>query len=321
MANSFNVSHTVRYIFAPVNCQLNKSSHFPLYLQDKNSIHSSVIIISLTFEQSKNIKAIVWTVAIHVALLILFITFSYTLPPPAPMENFSMEVNLGIGTEGFGDDQPELPDDPAAPDVSTAAYADAGEDPADTKEIVTTSNSDAPEVLSKPKTTDKKPVSNKDNSKKKKPVSNQPVANNAKKPTREKPKYTYPGETGKGGNSAANNRSGGNEGIGSGAGDMGVPGGTPGAKNYVGTSFRLGNRKMIARPDPNAAFREGGQVVINVTVNREGKIVSYRIKSAASTALRKIAEQKITAVRFNAAPDAPVEQFGDITFMFKATRE
>lgn len=275
----------------------------------------------MTFEQSKNIKAIAWTVAIHVALLILFITFSYTLPPPAPMENFSMEVNLGTGTEGYGDDQPELPDDPAAPDVSTAAFADAGDDAADTKEIVTTNQADAPEVLSKPKSADKKPVSNKEKSNKKQPINTQAANQNAQKPTREKPKYTYPGETGKGGNSASNNRAGGNEGIGSGSGDMGVPSGTPGAQNYVGTSFRLGNRKMVARPDPNATFNEGGQVVINVTVNREGKIVSYRIKSAASTALRKIAEQKLAAVRFNAAPNAPVEQFGDITFMFKATRE
>ncbi len=277
----------------------------------------------MTFEQSKNTKAIIWTVTIHLVLLVLFITLKYTLPAQASMENFSMEVNLGTGDEGFGNDQPELPDDPAAPEAAIASNAQTNSDDINSREVVTTNNADAPEVLSKPKTTDKKRVSNKEKTDKRKPATTPLTANNNnnRKTTTEKPKYTYPGETGKGGNSAANNRPGGNEGIGNGNGDMGVPGGTPEAKNYVGTSYRLGDRKMVARPNPNAEFREGGQVIVNVTVNRDGKIVSYRIKNAANAALRRIAEQKIQSVRFNAAPNAPVEQFGDITFVFKATRK
>lgn len=269
----------------------------------------------MTFEQIKNSKALVWTVAVHIILLILFLTLKYTLPAQTPVEDLIMEVNLGTGTEGSGDDQPEDPEDPAPPDNAIDAGTIATTKDVNTKEVMTTKNSDAPEVVSKPSSNKKKPVKpSPDATKKSTSTTN---ANTTTKAQQQKAKYTYPGATGKGGNSAANNHPGSSEGNGNGNGDMGVPGGTPGAKNYAGISYRLGNRKMIARPDPKADFNEGGKVVVNVTVNREGKIVSYRILSAKNAVIRKLAEQKIKSVRFNPSTNAPVEQFGDVTFDFK----
>lgn len=276
----------------------------------------------MTFERSKNIKAISWTAGIHVLLLVLFLVLKYTLPAQPKNDDFSMEVNLGTSDNGYGNDQPEIPEDPAPPEAAIAPATATKTGESNTKEILTSDDKDAAGVVSKPKTTDKKTVTINDKEKKNKSKAvTQNTTQQKKQAVAEKPKYTYPGSNGKGGNSASNSHAGGNEGIGAGDGDMGVPGGTPGAKNYVGIAVRLGNRKMVARPDPNATFNEGGNVVINVTVNREGNIVNYRIKSAANATLRRLAEQKIKSVRFNKAPDAPVEQFGDITFIFKATRK
>jgi hypothetical protein len=62
-------------------------------------------------------------------------------------------------------------------------------------------------------------------------------------------------------------------------------------------------------------------VVIRVTVNRDGVIVDSRIVSAANATIRALASKKLQSVRFNKSPTAPAEQFGNITFEFKATRK
>jgi outer membrane biosynthesis protein TonB len=143
----------------------------------------------------------------------------------------------------------------------------------------------------------------------------------------QKPRYVFSGSAGRGGNRAAANMPGTNEGNTHGNGDRGVPGGTPGAANYTGIpgrgngiSHTLSGRSIVAFPPPDADFREGGKVVIRITVNREGAIVNKTVKSATNAEIRAIALRKVDKVKFNKSENAPEEQFGDITFVFK-TRE
>lgn len=285
----------------------------------------------MNFEKTKNTKALAWTIGIHALLLLVFVLAKYTLPAMQQVEDLGMEVNLGTTEDGFGDDQPEDMEDPAAADnvavVNAADNADA-----DDREVHTTDEADAPIVHSKP--TPKK--------KEQKVVIQQPKPptqvvkkSNISKPNAKQPttqpakKYVYAGSNGKGGNSAQNNKPGGNEGIGAGNGDMGVPGGTPGASNYTGVpgeggtsiNHALNGRNIVARPDPKAEFNEGGKVVIRVTVNRDGEIVNARVVSASNANLRSIALKKVQNVRFNKSTDAPTEQFGNITFNFRTTRK
>lgn len=275
----------------------------------------------MTFEQSKNIKAITITAVIHTVLLLLFLLVRYTLPAQEPAEEMLMEVNLGTSDNGSGDDQPEIPDDPAAANEAIASNASSENHNAEERAMHTSEDDDAPAVANNTSNTRNRRDTRNNNTPKRNNTrsSNDNASHTTTKP--QQAKYVMPGGTGRGGNSAAGNKPGTSEGIGTGTGDMGVPGGTPGAKNYFGTSYRLGNRQMVARPEPNAEFNEGGKVVVNVTVNRDGVIKSYRITSAANSKLRDIAERKLKSIRFNKAPSAPVEQFGDITFIFKATRK
>jgi TonB family protein len=288
----------------------------------------------MTFELQKNTKAVVWTIGVHLLLLILFIGYKYSVPAPQIVEDMGMEVNLGTSDNGFGTDQPEDMDDPAASDKAIAAVLqqDADENP----DVHTTNEEDAPAVIvpSTPRTTSpaRRTVPVQPNtSRTRKPNTTTAVTPSQSNPTPAavKPRYVYPGSTGRGGNSASQNRTGGNEGIGTGDGDMGVPGGTVGASNYSGTpggggtsiGHSISGRSMISRPDPKAEFREGGKVVIRVTVNREGSITDTRVVSAGNATIRALALQKIKSVRFNASNSAPAEQFGNITFNFKTTRK
>lgn len=284
----------------------------------------------MTFERTKNTKALLWTVGIHVLLLITFLLLKYTLPAQPVVAEDGMEVNLGTSENGYGNDQPELPDDPAA--VAASASSASSSDNSSEKDIQTSDDADAPSVtMPKPSPTRRpnpqpvtRPVAARNNTR-----TNTNSTTPANTPP-QSPRYVYPGSTGKGGNSAQNNRPGGNEGIGQGDGDMGVPGGTPGASNYSGVpgsgggtaiTSSISGRSIVSRPDPKAEFREGGRVVIRVTVNREGSITDSRVMSAANTTIRALALKKLQGVRFNKSTAAPAEQFGNITFEFRTTRK
>lgn len=283
----------------------------------------------MTFEQQKNTKALIWTIAVHALLLLVFLLSKYTLPAQAPVEDLGLEVNLGTTEDGFGTDQPEDPEDPAAANASVAVNASSSSSSND-REVHTSDDAEAPAVHINRTTPDKKPTP--------RPVTPTPNrrvnTNNANTVARtntpaQSPRYVYPGATGKGGNSAQNNRPGGSEGIGQGNGDMGVPGGTPGASNYTGVpggggtsiGHSISGRNIVSRPDPKAEFREGGKVIIRVTVNRDGAITDSRVVSAANATIRALALKKLQSVRFNKSSTAPAEQFGNITFNFKATRK
>ena len=285
----------------------------------------------MNFEQKKNTKALSWTIGVHAVLLLIFILCKYTLPAVAKTEDLGMEVNLGTSDNGSGTDQPEAMDDPAATSAATASNVASASDNNE-KEISTTDDNDAPVVninrpkpsVTRPRT---QPVNNTNN--RTRTANNTPSNANTTAPA-QSPRYVYPGATGRGGNSAQQNTPGGSEGIGTGEGDMGVPGGTPGAANYTGTpgagggsSMRvsIAGRSLVSRPDPKAEFKEGGQVVIHVTVNRAGIITNSRVVRAANATIRALAVRKLASVRFNQSASAPAEQFGDITFEFRATRK
>lgn len=282
----------------------------------------------MTFEQTKNVKALSWTIGAHVLLLLFFLLFRYSMPAQQPIEELGMEVNLGTTEDGWGVDQPELPEDPA-PDEATMTQASAAASQSDA-EVHTSEDATAPAVVSRPKVDNRRktaaPAVNRNVNR---ATSNRTSSSSDTKAAERDPKYVFKGATGTGGNSAAGSRAGGNEGIGQGDGDMGVPGGTPGAENYTGVpggggtaiGHTIANRHLVDRPDPSATFREGGNVVIRVTVNRDGVITNQRVVSAANSTIKNIALQKLKRVKFNASAAAPAEQFGNITFRFSTLRK
>ncbi len=263
--------------------------------------------------RTRQAKALAWTVGIHALLLLLFVAVRYSPAPVVPpVEELGMEVNLGSSADGLGDDQPEIPGDPA-PDMNTAAVAQPTETNTDVDE---SEDADAVPLPAKAKP-ERKPTPTPV-----KPPTRVPDKATVVTPAR-KPKVLFPGSTGSGGNGAANDRPGGSQGNTFGSGDRGVPGGTPGASNYEGSpgkgtggiNHTLSGRNIIA-PRLEGSFRNGGTVRIRVTVNRAGAIVNSTVVSGTGE-LTPIARQKLKEIRFNAISEGPEEQFGVVTFVFK----
>lgn len=271
-------------------------------------------------EQKTNIKASAWTVGVHVLLFLLFLLVKYSSPVVEPAGEMGMEVNLGNSPDGSGTDQPMNTEEPSPNEVAVASAAA----PAQNKmsdEVLKTEEPDAPVINTKPEK--KKANSAEENPKKE--TRNQNTNSKTQIPnSNPRPRYVFNGSNGRGGNNATANLPGSSEGNTQGTGDRGVPGGTPGASNYTGTpgrgngiSHTLSGRSIVAYPPPDADFRESGKVVIRITVNREGVIVNKQVKSATNAEIRAIALRKIDKVKFNKSDNAPEEQFGDITFVFK----
>jgi TonB family protein len=266
-------------------------------------------------------KPLIVTAVFHGVILLLLLLWHFSLPAPeTTVPEMGMEVNLGTSDNGSGTDQPMDMEDPAE-SVSTAGTA-ASSSSSDA-ETERSEDDESPSVATT-NSAGRRHAQNKADH-------NRTAANTTVATTRnrnaqqQRPRYVYPGSNGKGGNSAAANMAGTNEGNTTGSGDRGVPRGTPGAANYTGSpgngtggiSYSLSGRTMIAFPPKEAQFRAGGRVVVRVTVARDGSITNRNIRSSTNTELNSIALRKVQQVRFNASETAPEEQFGDITFVFK----
>jgi TonB family protein len=270
-------------------------------------------------EQPINYKATAWTIGIHILLFLLLIWISYTVPTSAPIEELGMEVNLGTSDDGSGTDQPMSVDDPSSGAVS-AAYRSSSRANTEAKEIMKSDDPDAPAVA--PLNASQNNRHNTQTTTSRTRTQQQQV--NANSNTPQTPKYVYSGGTGPGGNRAASNQPGTNEGNTSGNGDRGVPGGTPGAANYTGSpgngtggvSHTFSGRDISPRQFV-AEFNEGGKVIIRVTVDRGGNIIDKKVKSSPSATLSRIALQKLSQAKFSPSKDAAPQQFGEISIVFK----
>jgi len=256
-----------------------------------------------------NGKALAWTVGVHALLFLLFILLHYDIinPPPPVDVGGGLEVNLGTSDNGSGNDQPMSTKAPA-PYQATVVFKAAAAKSSIPKDIVRSEQADAPEV----------------NNTTTKARGTEAAKEKPKAKPEEKPKYTYAGDNGPGGNSAAQDRKGTSEGNTSGPGDRGVPGGTPGAANYSGIPGNgtggIGHTltgRTISPDKFEAEFHESGKVVIHVTVDRNGEIVNKFVKSSSSPQLTRLALEKLNNARFSKSEGPEPQQFGDVTIIFK----
>jgi outer membrane biosynthesis protein TonB len=105
-------------------------------------------------------------------------------------------------------------------------------------------------------------------------------------------------------------------GIGTGSGYGAGSGG--GAGN--GTGYSLGNRKAISKPAPKYTCNEEGKVVVEVSVDRNGKTINAiaGVKGSTNTAKCLLDQATIAAMntRWDSSNDAPEKQVGKIVYNF-----
>ncbi len=130
-----------------------------------------------------------------------------------------------------------------------------------------------------------------------------------------------------GGVNNSDGTSSGGEGDDNQAGDKGNPNGDPNASGYYGNggggtggNYRLTNRKALAKPKPTYDCNEEGKVVVQISVDKTGKVISARpgvkgTTNSASCLLRR-AKEAALKTRFNSDSKAPTKQVGSIIYNF-----
>lgn len=286
------------------------------------------------FESEKNLKASGYTAVICILLLVIFFFVRWSLPTvPPPPEEEGIEVNLGNSDMGLGDDQPFLPGQPSPQDQqSYTTPKQTSNQVEETKDFETDDEDEDAPVIAKPPVS--KPESKKVPEKdvvKSPPVKNpQPV--NEPTPAKPKPKAVFKGVNGEGtgGNEADSYKKGGNQGVSTGSGDQGRPGGNPDSDNYTGggrgngnlpTTLRgLSGRRVINNPSFEDEFNENAKVAVDIRIDGTGKVVSATYQPKGSTTsqsyYKEVAIKNALKLKYNGTG---AESTGTIQFNFRVT--
>lgn len=235
----------------------------------------------MTQESKNKTIAVAVTVAVHAIAVVLLVIMALTTPLPLPGEA-GVEVNLGMYNEGMGVNQKPKPSDEVRP---------ATPKPETEEETVTQNTEETPAVEpSKPKeevpTVDPRALF--------KPV---------------KPQESTSSE----GNTET-------------PGDQGNPNGGQNINNYEGLggsgggpSYDLGGRNAKSLPRPSSDFNEEGTIVVDIWVDRDGRVQRAEIGKGTNISnmkMRDTAKQAALSSVFAPDKEAAELQKGTITYKF-----
>jgi len=235
--------------------------------------------------QDKNSRSgLIGTILIHLLLLLLFIQFGMPYQDPPEENQGGMIINFGTSDDGSGEEQPVEPS-------SSSSSPSASEEQVvsqDNTETIDINASKTPETVVEEQPT----VSN--------DLSNALDALNNAPDNSE-------GETGK-------------------TGDQGDPDGDPKSKNRTGGNngsgigYDLGGRGKVSFKKPDNPTQEDGNVVVDIVVDKYGKVIKATPGARGSTTTNPILYQKAKEAalkaRFTPKLDAPTDQKGTMTFVF-----
>ena len=129
------------------------------------------------------------------------------------------------------------------------------------------------------------------------------------------------GVGGSGGGSGGGNGSGNGTGTGLGSGSGSGGGNGSGNGKGSGSGYSLGDRKALSKPAPAYNCDEVGKVVVQITVDKNGKTISAQpgIKGTTNTAKCLLDQAKIAAMntRWSADENASEQQVGKIEYNFR----
>lgn len=295
--------------------------------------------MSMVFTQIDNRKkSLAYTTALFALLFLLFILMkmsnSITL---AELEGGGgggdVAVNFGDSDFGSGDNYQSLEKVVAAPKQTKPA-------PTVEKEIIVSDNEDAPAIAEV-----KKPVE-----KPKKVEEDKPVVKPVPKPSKSTTdalsnilngssksgdgddkqagnkgkSYGDPNASGYNGGGGSGTGSGGGNGSGQGLGTgSGYGNGNGGGVGNGNGNYRLAGRKFLSKPQPQYTCNEQGTVVVQITVDKSGKVIGAQpgIRGTTNAAKCLLDQAKIAALNtvVNPSDDAPEKQVGTIIYNFKLT--
>lgn len=242
---------------------------------------------------NKIISAIGTAVVMALVVLVL-LAFGYD-PPDPPIAEEGVEVNVGNSDFGYGDDpQPSSTASSYAPPAAQSQMSTQVAEPTPSLNATRNDgNTTNPNATPQPTVANKEPEINKN--------------------------ALFTGRRNQ-------NSGSGSQGQSTGSGDQGKVGGTPSSNNYVGEgggngSYSLKGRNATHLPKPDYKSNDQGYVVIDIWVDRQGRVVraEYQPKGSTTPSGYLIRQAKAAALktRFNDDPNALDVQKGTITYKFQ----
>lgn len=135
--------------------------------------------------------------------------------------------------------------------------------------------------------------------------------------------YGDPNAKGYNGGGGTGTGTGGGNGSGTGLGNGSGYGNGSGTGTGTG-NYQLGNRKALSKPQPKYLCNEQGTVVVQISVDRNGTVISANpgIKGTTNTAKCLLDQARIAAMNTKWQSDntAPSTQIGKIIYNFKLTQ-
>jgi colicin import membrane protein len=277
-------------------------------------------------------KGIAGTAVIHLVLFLLLVLVGFSAPSPPEMEE-GILVNFGTDATGFGDIEPSPPaikiETPTP--VASKTKVKAVENP-----LLTQNTEEAPEVKKVDPEAEKKKLEKIEADKRIREQMNaervlrEQAETERKKIEAEQQRQSDIMNRTK--NALANSKNRGTnstgEGVAGGPGNQGSLTGSVDSKvrgegsgiGDKGISYNLQGRGYRALPPPVYNYQGEGKVVVEVSVDREGKVFQAIPGTKGSTTLDeyllKVAKEAALAARFEIKPDAPAVQKGTITYNF-----
>jgi colicin import membrane protein len=293
---------------------------------------------------TERLKGMAGTIILHSAFILILVLVSFAAPRPPENEKGIM-VNFGTDETGWGTIEPSPPAQeetsalPPASQESTEATKTAPAKTSNKEESLATQNTDkeAPEVKKVDPNTVKK---NREKIEADKAKKAELEAERIKKAQADAEKKRIAAEqkrvsdiANRTKNALANSRNSGtnstSEGVAGGSGNQGVPTGSVNSSNHgpgggtgnSGISYSLDGRDFKTLPNPMYDYQGEGKVVVDVSVDREGKVIEANPGAKGSTTLDeyllKTAKEAAMRATFTPKPDAPLKQKGTITYIFK----
>jgi len=269
---------------------------------------------------------------IHVLLAVLVILITFSVKIPEPVEE-GLLVNFGFDETGDGLFEP-APQPVSPPPPPPSAGAEAAEEAIltqDFEEAVEVKKKEpSPEELRKQAEARAAEIKRREEAEAERKRIEQETAERLKREeeqrridqTRARAQSAF-------GNASNTGTTGQSEGIAGGQGNQGTPSGTPGAPNYGpggGTgnnpvSYDLGGRRAQTLPLPTYDIQVEGNVIVEVTVDKSGKVINAVAGRPGSTTLDatllRIAREAALKATFDSSSDATGIQKGTITYNFK----
>lgn len=282
---------------------------------------------------SERKKGIVGTIIIHVVVLAVMLILGFSPPPPPEIEE-GILVNFGTDETGYGLIEPsEMASQEEASPPPTPPVVDVQDD----EPLLTQNNEEAPEVKKVDPEAERIRQEKIETDRR---LREQLEAERIRKEQEEAERRRIEAEQKRQADimnrtrdALANARNTGtsstSEGDAGGAGNQGVPTGSVDSKvrgdgsglGDKGISYDLQGRGYQSLPSPKYDYQEEGRVVVEVSVDRNGRVTQAVAGIKGSTTLDeyllRVARDAALQARFDPKPDAPPTQKGTITYNFK----